>query len=135
VLHEGIREVNETRVKQSIARNIRMEGGYARRIEDQFSVGMPDLILIPIGCPVVWAEVKMIVGYTFRPTERQFLELQRLNIPPHSISVMIGFKNDRHYVSIPRRTVRIEDCIEQEDGESIGRLIKRALETWYLIKQ
>ena len=119
--------MNESGVKSAIVKAIRDEGGYARRIEDQFSVGMPDLVLIPNRCPVVWAEVKLVSGRTFHPTQRQLIELHRLYRSPYSIPIMIGWKAGTHYISPPKITARLEECDAQEDGESIGDFIRRAL--------
>ena len=119
--------MNESDVKRKIVESIHKEQGYARRIEDQFSVGMPDLVLIPLHCPVVWAEVKMVSGRQFGPTMRQLVELMRLKRPPHSIPIMIGYKEGVHYISPPRKAVSLYECYKQEPRESIGDLIRRAL--------
>jgi hypothetical protein len=118
--------IREAKIKAELAKAIRKEGGYARRIEDKFTVGMPDMVLIPLECPVIWAELKIVTGYVFHPTPRQFVELVRLSRPPHSVGLLIGFK-DTLYVSLPKETVHLEDCFKQEPGESPGSLIRRAI--------
>lgn len=119
--------ISEATVKVAIVNAIRKEGGYARRIEDKFTVGMPDLVLIPLGCPVVWVEVKLTKGNQFAPSPRQFIELVKLDRPPHSMSLVMAWKESRLYVSIPKETVYLEDCFKQEKGEAIGDLIRRAI--------
>ena len=117
----------ESDIKRGIVDAIRAVGGYARRIEDQFTVGMPDLVLIPMKCPVVWAEVKMITGCSFGPTPRQLIELNKLQRSPYSIPMVIGWKRGIHYISPPKATIRLEECDEQQENETIGNFIRRAL--------
>lgn len=119
--------MKESAVKRKIVESIREDKGYARRIEDQFSVGMPDLILMPVRCPVIWAEVKMVDGYTFHPTQRQLIELGKLRRPPHSYSMVIGWKAGILYISPPKLDIRLEDCDEQQEGESISDFIRRSM--------
>jgi hypothetical protein len=119
--------ISESTVKVSVVNAIRKEGGYARRIEDKFTVGMPDLILIPLECPVVWVEVKLTRGSFFAPSPRQFIELVKLNRPPHSVSLVMAWKDGHLYVSTPKETVYLEDCFKQEKDETVGSLIRRAL--------
>jgi hypothetical protein len=118
--------MSESFVKRNIVKTVRAEGGYARRIEDQFSVGMPDLVLIPLGCPVIWAEVKLVPGNTFGPTPRQLIELTKLHHPPYSLSIMIGSKNGVLYLSRPQAKIKLEGCIVQQQ-ESISDLIRRSI--------
>ncbi len=115
----------ESDVKRDIVNVIRFEGGYARRIEDKFSVGMPDLVLIPMRCPVTWAEVKIIRSTTFGPSPRQLVELQKLHKPPYSFPIVIGYKDGTHYISGPQLEINIHECVTQELGETIGHLIRR----------
>jgi hypothetical protein len=119
--------MNESDVKRKIVDAIRAEGGYARRIEDQFSVGMPDLILIPRACPVVWAEVKIVDGNVFGPTPRQLIELEKLQRSPYSVPMVIGWKRGIHYISPPGLKIRLGECDEQREDETIGDFIRRAL--------
>ena len=119
------RRKSESDVKRDIVNVIRFEGGYARRIEDKFSVGMPDMILIPMRCPVIWAEVKIITGITFGPSPRQLVELRKLQRPPHSYSVVIGYKDGTHYISEPHLEVNLQACISQNPDETLGHMIRR----------
>jgi len=118
--------MRESDFKDFIIRDIRKEGGYGRRIEDRFSVGQPDMFLIPRLCPAMWIEAKIIAGNLLKPRPRQFIELQRLYRPPHCITYMIGWKDDVIYIAPPDVSVHIESCTKQEPGESVGDLIRRA---------
>lgn len=80
--------VNEFKVK-----------GYARRIEDSFSVGFPDLVLqIPGDYPVFFVEAKMFDGNVFGPSPRQYVELQRLAISKHSHPMLLGWHRPSDWV-------------------------------------
>ena len=104
----------EADVKRDIVRDVRANGGYARRIEDQYGVGILDMILIPYGLPVFFAEVKLIRSLTFAPTERQQVELNRIksasNAGNHAIPIVIGWKEGVYYFHKPAQTIHCNDC-------------------------
>lgn len=111
---------SESDVKRDIVKIVRANGGYARRIEDIYGVGIYDMILIPHGLPVFMAEVKIIRGTTFGPTERQLLELSHItevgNSSGYVIPVIIGWKEGNYYFHKPVRTVNYLDCFSMTDG-------------------
>lgn len=116
----------ESEIKQKIVKSIRMEGGYGRRIEDRFSVGMPDMVLIPRGCPVIWVEAKILLGNILKVDPRQEVELLRLTVAPHSISYMLGWKSGEIYIAPPSsRGMRITECVIKDQKETIGDLFRR----------
>jgi len=120
--------MRESQIKQQMVRDIRKEGGYARRIEDRFSVGMPDTVLIPKECVVVWAEVKIVTGNTLRVSDRQYIELRRLRVAPHSTSFMVGWKEGEFYIAPPNKDgVKLEDCMKQHLAETFSDFIRRAV--------
>jgi len=88
--------MNESDVKRDMIKSMKAYGGWGRRIEDQYAVGMVDTILIPRGLPVFMAEVKIVRGPVFGPTPRQFVELMAIHQAAeesgHVIPVMIGYK-------------------------------------------
>ena len=86
------------RKRALVAKINALEGGYARRIEDRFAVGVLDLIFKLPGLPWVWAEGKMIEGNLFAPTERQFVEGERI-IAVGGIAILIGWKDKQTFVS------------------------------------
>jgi hypothetical protein len=90
-----------------------IEGGYARRIEDRFAVGVLDLFIKYPGHDVVMAEGKIIEGNLFAPTERQFEEGMRLGfagIEP----VLIGWKDGQMYVSEWAKQADYRECFTLE---------------------
>jgi len=105
---------SEADVKRAMVKAMVAGGGYARRIEDQYGVGIFDVILIPYNLPVFMAEAKLIRGNTFGPTERQYVELVRIEnvgaIDKHVIPVMIGWRDDSYYFHKPAKTIDYRDC-------------------------
>jgi len=106
--------MNEADVKRNMVKSMKDGGGYGRRIEDQYAVGVFDMILIPFGLPVFMTEVKMIRGLTFGPTLRQHVELERIrhvgHPSGHVIPLMVGFKDGVYYFHTPQMTIRPDAC-------------------------
>lgn len=69
---------SEAEYKRRLVQLIQDYGGYGRRIEDQYLVGTPDLILATPGNGLVIAEVKRFGGALFYPSPRQFVEMKRI---------------------------------------------------------
>lgn len=104
--------MTEADEKRKIIQNMKDNGGYGRRIEDSYGVGIFDTILVPKGLPVFFAEIKMVRNTTFGPTPRQFVELQRIEklVSECAIPVMIGIKGDTYYFHPPSPKIDIRDC-------------------------
>jgi hypothetical protein len=106
--------MKEADVKRKMIKSMHEAGGYARRIEDQYAVGVYDTILIPHGLPVFMAEVKVIRGTHFGPTPRQMVELQRVTdvaaLSGHVIPVMIGWQEGVFYFHKPKMVINKTDC-------------------------
>ena len=102
--------MKEGELKTSMVKNVRVHGGYARRFEDRYAVGLPDTIFIPVGIPVIIAEVKIVEGFKFAPTDRQYVELERINEHnPRAYGILIGWK-DAYYFSESKAQTDIRDC-------------------------
>lgn len=117
--------MNEADVKRKIVKDFKDRGHYARRIEDAFSVGFPDLVLIPKGYPVFFTEAKIIRGLKFGPTPRQYVEMTRLAISKYSVPTLLGWKDGVHYIARHCEEIQVQYCLAQEPGESIVDLFKR----------
>ncbi len=87
-----------------------LRGGFARRIEDRWAVGVLDLIIKLPNWPVVIAEGKIFDGNLFLPTEKQFDEGQRW-IQAGVGALLIGWKGKTKemFVSPMVRRVNIKD--------------------------
>jgi len=66
----------EADYKRDIAKAARKAGGYARRIEDKFAVGILDMVLIFNDTGPVFVEVKRVKNGKFGPTPRQLQEMK-----------------------------------------------------------
>lgn len=90
----------ESEVKTDMVARIRKAGGYARRIEDQYAVGMLDTIFILNGL-TVFCEVKIIRNETFAPTARQWIEGTRILSArgPLSIPLLVGYQEGHYYIA------------------------------------
>lgn len=121
---------SESEVKRRMIKSVKDHGGYARRIEDQYAVGVFDTILIPKGLPVFMAEVKVVRGDIFGPTERQLIELMRVqaaaNNSGHVIPIMIGFRDGAHYFHKPAEAISTRNCfsITTSDVDFHDQLVK-----------
>jgi hypothetical protein len=113
---------SESNVKRYMVNSMKEHGGYARRIEDQYAVGLFDMILIPVGMPVFMAEVKVFDHDTFGPTPRQAVELHRISEVAqdagHVIPVMIGYKNDVFYFHKPQSKIHRTECFSVTTTEA-----------------
>ena len=68
---------NENECKTAFCTDMRATGGFARRIEDQYGVGIPDMLCVPRGGPVFLIEAKIIRSPRWGATPRQGIELKR----------------------------------------------------------
>lgn len=121
---------SESSVKRMMIQSMKENGGYGRRIEDSYGVGIFDTILIPKELPVFLAEVKIIRGNSFGPTERQLVELSRIDkvsgMTGHVIPVMIGWKEGTFYFHSPAEIIKCSDCfsVTTSDMEFCNQLVQ-----------
>lgn len=91
--------MNEADHKRKLVAEVNaLRGGYARRIEDRFAVGVLDLIIKLPELPWIWAEGKMVDGFKFAPTERQWVEGERI-LATGTRALLIGWKKSFTYIS------------------------------------
>ena len=103
--------MNEAQVKRAMVEDVRKAGGYARRYEDQFGVGIPDTLFVLKGLPPIFAEIKVFKHVKFGPTDRQWVELMRINAhQPQMFGVVIGWKDGVYYFHEAEPTILSTDC-------------------------
>jgi hypothetical protein len=91
--------VNEADHKRDLVREVNLlRGGWARRVEDRWAVGVLDLIIKLPTQLIVFAEGKVITGNSFAPTERQWVEGERIRAAGLDVA-LIGWKEGIAYVS------------------------------------
>lgn len=107
----------ESEHKTQMVKLVQGVGGYARRFEDQYSVGTPDCVFILPQRVPVFAEVKRFTGNVFQPTPRQWVELDRIQKSSTKVAAaVIGVRfhdkiltyyiaNNQHVVDIRYTTV------------------------------
>lgn len=109
--------MNEADRKRELVKAIRAIGGHARRIEDSWAVGVPDLIIKLPGCPVIFAEGKIIKGNLFGPTPAQFSEgmkWKRAGV----VAVLLGWQDNLMYVSPWTLKADKRDCFGGGPGHA-----------------
>ena len=66
--------MNEADFKAQLVKNVRALGGYGRRLEDKYALGLLDLVIKLPQHPFLVAEGKLIAGHAFAPSARQYEE-------------------------------------------------------------
>lgn len=111
-------ENEESKKKTALVKRIRKQGGFAKRIEDAYSVGFPDLVIIIPNGPVFFAEGKIIRGGFFAPTPRQGLELERIDISSGiAVPCLVGFDGEKLYLHTRADRAKIDGCLLKRDDE------------------
>lgn len=122
--------MSESDEKRKIVENIKQRGGYARRIEDQFSVGFPDIVAqTSEPMPVFFIEAKIIDGHTFGPSPRQYVEMRRLAVSRYAVPLLAGYSPLARKWYLHRRAekVHVTECYAQLNGVDFFD----TLEAWY----
>jgi hypothetical protein len=83
----------ENECKTAFCTDLRNSGGYGRRLEDQYGVGIADMLCVPRGGPVFFIEAKIIRSSTWGATPVQTKELRRfaLSCGDHGYACELGF--------------------------------------------
>lgn len=121
--------MREAQIKAVVVKEIQRGGGYARRIEDQYGVGILDLVLVPKGMPVFMVEAKIARGAKFAPSPRQYVELARIEsaASPHLFGMLMGWKDGTFYFHEAAKEAILEQCysfVPQGHGDFERHLIK-----------
>lgn len=117
---------DESWYKTKLVKEGRQFGDYARRIEDKFSVGMPDILYRVKDGSAILIEAKMITGPTFGPEPRQLIELERW-YRAGGLGLMLGFADDAYYLSYVCDPVQVKNCVVSDPGETFPLFIRRFL--------
>lgn len=121
---------DEAAVKRAAVLSVKHAGGYGRRIEDQYAVGTLDTMLILPNYPPVFAEFKLIKGNVFEPTDRQLVEMRRIDAAGGiAIAALVGWKDGQHFFSKTTERADIRYCFVQPEGttfaEALGAFIEK----------
>lgn len=110
--------MNESQLKSKIVKKIRdNKTGYARRFEDQYAVGLPDMIIIPNGGDVWFMEAKVTrtLNETWGPSPRQEIELDRIVKAGGNAAVMCYCKASGNITIVDWKTKDQTDFVFQAD--------------------
>lgn len=102
---------DEAYYKTKIVNDLRKAGVYARRFEDKWTVGFPDMMVILPKVGVVFIEAKMVRGKQFSPSPRQYVELKALHAPwCYTFGVVLGIREDpvQYGLSFPAPVVPVD---------------------------
>lgn len=121
---------DESYYKTKLVKEGRRFGDYARRMEDKYAVGLPDILYGPNVHPsgaTCLIEAKMINGATtFAPTPRQYVDLLRFDGPGRA-SLMLGFQDGRYFIHNYADVILVKDCLVSDPGEPFPLFIRRFL--------
>lgn len=103
---------SESDYKSAFVKAVKAQGGWGRRVEDQYGVGILDMILVVPGLPVYFAEGKLASKTYMEPTPRQAIEMERINAASHGVaeSLLIGFSEAGVYLSPNTERVALKDA-------------------------
>lgn len=91
-----------------------LRGGYARRVEDRFAVGVLDLIIKLPEHPLFFAEGKLIDGNMFGPTDRQWVEGEKIKAAGLT-ALLLGWRLGMMHVSPWTRNADRRKCVSGVD--------------------
>jgi len=118
--------MNEAGYKRELVKQFQKLGHYAHRVEDAYSVGFPDLILIPKGYPTFFCEAKIVRGVSFGPSARQKIELDRLSVSrKYAIPCILGFQHNEMYLHQVADSAKITESVKKADDETVVQFFQR----------
>jgi hypothetical protein len=122
----------ESDFKKKMVDDVNANGGYATRVEDQYRVGLLDLIFATPKTGLILAEAKRFSTTFFEPSPRQYIEMCRVD-NGGGVALLIGvhIKTGIHYLhhtnlaDHPRGRVEMKNCVAQQPGESFTQTLER----------
>lgn len=126
--------MDESEHKTKLIKQCRNLGAYARRFEDQYGVGILDTLVAFPDMPVIFAEGKTIESISFGPTERQWVEGQRVLAVRggHTIPLLIGWTpRGIMYVGEWTRRLPLKACFIQREKDDYATTLWRYMNDVY----
>lgn len=117
----------EAEFKSRLVKAVREDGGYARRLEDQFAVGLPDMYIALKGARrPLFAEAKIVRGAWFGPTPRQLHELKLINTLEFHAAIVIGYDPTTRvcYYGAPAEKLLCAECAQASTIPSLLSKLK-----------
>ena len=116
----------ESGYKRDMVKAVKEAGGYARRFEDLYGVGILDTVFILPGMPPIFAEAKRFTGLFFTPSDRQWVEASRIENAGGK-ALIVGVKDKRYHLHYTAKVCYVENCVVQQDDETFCEVLRR----WY----
>lgn len=125
----------ETEYKSKLVKQInKMGGAYARRKEDQYQVGVLDIVVIFKNIPVLFIEGKRIAHQSFGPTPRQWLEgdtIVKAGLGKYAVPLLVGWDSGHiMHVSPWQKVTNIDACYHQPVGCDYAMTLLKYAETF-----
>ena len=123
--------MNEADYKTALIKLVnQLPGGYGRRLEDKYAVGLLDLVMKIPGLPWMWGEGKLVDGQKFAPTLRQYEEGKRIQATGTPV-LLIGFQAKLMAISSWAEEARFKDCFQGSvHPETIKEFYDRTIIRW-----
>ena len=122
----------ESDLKRELITQCKKLGWYARRIEDQYAVGVLDVVIVPYSAPTLFVEGKVTDGLKFAPTPRQFIEGVRIiDSSGFAVPVLVGWRQKVMYVTDWATEAFITKSFKQPTGCNYAETLKE----WLIGKQ
>jgi len=118
----------ESDLKTKLVAQCKKAGAYARRFEDRYGVGILDTLVIFDSLPVCFIEAKIIHSREFGPTERQWIEGNRVlkTGGANAVPVLVGWdENKQMHVGEWARKMPVQACIHQLKGDDYAKTLWR----------
>lgn len=118
----------ESKAKTALKKELSDIGHFARRIEDQFAVGVLDMQVAFIHDDKFYLiEAKIVDGQTFGMRDRQFVEALKIKDTGNTavICLLAGKKDGLWYLHKPSLKTTLSKCVKQEEGEPFETLVNR----------
>jgi hypothetical protein len=109
--------MNEADRKLNLVKGVKALGGYARRLEDKYALGLLDLVIKLPGHNVVMAEGKLIDGHKFAPTPRQYEEGASW-LRAGVVVLLIGWHDKEMYISPWFKQADKRECWTKPIGDA-----------------
>lgn len=117
----------ESEYKSKLVEQSKELGAYARRFEDRYAVGILDTIIMYPRYRAFWIEGKIVRGLTFQPTERQYIEGQRIQ-KAGGTPLLVGWDDQGTiYISKWAKVASVTNTYKRE-GKSYGQALKEWIE-------
>lgn len=120
---------DESDYKSELVKAGRAFGDYARRLEDRYTVGMPDILYAPKDSVLtLLIEAKLVTGGILSPSPRQGYELDLWNKSGKDrLGLVLGFEKDIMYLTSDLSGAKIGLCARSDPGEPFYHFIRRFL--------